>query len=633
MIFDKLDYYILGEMITVLFSGILLYNVFTSFSPYERKHRLFLYAVFGCFCAAAFDVVSVFCTSYYSVVNPALSLIIQSLFYASLIFIPLCLTGYSLELAFSGRTTIAHHITMIVYLLYLILLLVNLKTGWIFHIDQINGYQKGPLKNITYILSVFYMIIIEVTLISHRKHLAKRLCITMMLYPVIGISILCIQFVLPKVLLTGTSSLAALLLCYLTIQSDMLDFDLVTGLMSQHKLEKHIQLKNTKGVLFVLSIENISIYQNNLSSTDFNSLLLLIGRKFQRTFDYGYFTVNSFAAIVNTEEELEEKYESLKVFFDELYASGQLKVPVPVEYYGAAVAFGKGEKNYSTVKTIINNLLLKAKVKGKKTLQICDDSVLADLERQNKIYEILKRELRLDSNQFNINYQPIYSVSDGRFMYMEALSRLTGTEMGDISPAEFVVVAEKKGLIEKLGNVAFEKICKFISDNRGVVNAVSINFSVYQMTNPGIVNHVLDTIAKFGLDPSNIIMEITESIFIENFELVAKNMTDLAQAGVKFYLDDFGNGYSNLANVVGLPFSTVKMDRSLVLAMENSTKNYDLFANLVSTFKGAGLKVLVEGVETENQDEQVKNAGVDYIQGFLYSRPVSEDSCLELLRK
>ena len=205
--------------------------------------------------------------------------------------------------------------------------------------------------------------------------------------------------------------------------------------------------------------------------------------------------------------------------------------------------------------------------------------------------------------------------------------------MGDISPAEFVVVAEKKGLIEKLGNVAFEKICKFISDNRGVVNAVSINFSVYQMTNPGIVNHVLDTIAKFGLDPSNIIMEITESIFIENFELVAKNMTDLAQAGVKFYLDDFGNGYSNLANVVGLPFSTVKMDRSLVLAMENSTKNYDLFANLVSTFKGAGLRVLVEGVETENQDEQVKNAGVDYIQGFLYSRPVSEDSCLKLLRK
>ena len=620
-------------MVTVLFSSILLYNIFTSFSPYERKHRLFLYAVFGCFCAAAFDVVSVFCTSYYSVVNPALSLIIQSLFYASLIFIPLCLTGYSLELAFSGRKTIAHHITMIVYLLYLILLLVNLKTGWIFHIDQINGYQKGPLKNITYVLSIFYMFIIEVTLISHRKHLAKRLCITMMLYPVIGISILCIQFVLPKVLLTGTSSLAALLLCYLTIQSDMLDFDLVTGLMSQHKLEKHIQLKNTKGVLFVLSIENISIYQNNLSSTDFNSLLLLIGRKFQRTFDYAYYTVNSFAAIVNTEEELEQKYESLKVFFDELYASGQLKVPVPVEYYGAAVAFDKGEKNYSTVKTIINNLLIKAKVKGKKTLQICDDSVLADLERQNKIYEILKRELRLDSNQFNINYQPIYSVSDGRFMYMEALSRLTGTEMGDISPAEFVVVAEKKGLIEKLGNVAFEKICKFISDNRGVVNAVSINFSVYQMTNPGIVNHVLDTIAKFGLDPSNIIMEITESIFIDDFDSIKERMIKLANAGIVFYLDDFGTGYSNFANVVELPFTTIKIDRSMVLSMEGNEDSRRLIYSLISAFKKNGLNILMEGVENLTQDKLVREAGADYIQGFLYKRPISEKECLDVFKE
>lgn len=630
--FDNLNYYILGEVLTVLFSSILLYNVFTSFSPYERKHRLFLYAVIGCLLAAACDVASVFCTTYYQTVDPRLTLAIQSVFYAMLITLPLCLTGYSLELAFDGKVTLGHWVTMAIYTVYLLILLINIKTGWVFKVDQINGYQKGPLKNITYILSIVYMCIIEVTLISHRKHLAKRMCITIMLYPVIGISILCVQFIIPKLLLTGTSSIAALLLCYLTIQSDMLDFDMITGLMSEHKLEKHIQLKNTKGILFKLSIENIGIYQNNLLPTDYNSMLLEIGKRFQKIFGSAYYTTDSFSSILETEEELKQKYEILKDYFDDLYASGQLKVSVPFEYYGAAVAFTKGEKNYSTVKTILNSLFLKAKIKGKKSLQICDDSVLEDLERQNRIYEILKRELTLDSKMFNVYYQPIYSVQEGKFLYMEALSRLTGTEMGDIPPGEFVRVAETKGLIEKLGNVAFEKICKFISDNRGVVKAVSINFSVYQMTNPGIVNHVLDTIAKFGLDPSNIIMEITESIFIDNFELVSKNMNELAQAGVKFYLDDFGNGYSNLANVVGLPFSTVKMDRSLVLAMENSSKNYNLFSNLVSTFKCAGLKVLVEGIETEIQDGLVKNAGVDYIQGFLYSRPVPEEACLKLLK-
>ena len=215
---------------------------------------------------------------------------------------------------------------------------------------------------------------------------------------------------------------------------------------------------------------------------------------------------------------------------------------------------------------------------------------------------------------------------------MEALSRLNGTELGDISPAEFVQVAETKGLIEKLGMVAFEKICKFIADNRNLVNAVSVNFSVYQMTNPNIVDYVLKTIAKFGLNPNNIIMEITESIFIDNYEVVYKNMTELSQAGVKFYLDDFGTGYSNLANVVKLPFSTVKMDRSLVLAMEESAKNVVLFRNLVSTFKDAELEILVEGIETQNQNYLVTTAGADYIQGYLYSRPLPPEQCLELLK-
>ena len=216
---------------------------------------------------------------------------------------------------------------------------------------------------------------------------------------------------------------------------------------------------------------------------------------------------------------------------------------------------------------------------------------------------------------------------------MEALSRLRDTELGNIPPQEFVQVAESRGLIEMLGFVAFEKVCKFISDNRDTVHAVSINFSAYQMMNPKVVENVLATIDRFSLSPSNIIMEITESIFIDNYDLVMKNMLALTQAGVKFYLDDFGTGYSNLTNVISLPFSTIKMDRSLVLAMEEGSKGISLFFDLVSTFKGVGFKILVEGVETNHQNSLVERAGVDYIQGFLYSRPLPSDECVDLLKR
>ena len=233
---------------------------------------------------------------------------------------------------------------------------------------------------------------------------------------------------------------------------------------------------------------------------------------------------------------------------------------------------------------------------------------------------------------FQVWFQPIYSIKEKKFVYMEALSRLKNTELGDISPAEFVQVAENRGLVERLGFVAFEKICKFIAENRDIVDAVSINFSVYQMLNPNIVENVLGTIERFGLSPSNIVMEITESIFIDNFDFVMQSMLTLTKAGVKFYLDDFGTGYSNLANVVTLPFSTIKMDRSLVLMMEESEKGMSLFTDLVNTFKTGGFKILVEGVETDAQSAHVESAGVDYIQGFLYSHPLPPDECVKLLR-
>ena len=153
------------------------------------------------------------------------------------------------------------------------------------------------------------------------------------------------------------------------------------------------------------------------------------------------------------------------------------------------------------------------------------------------------------------------------------------------------------------------------------------------MTNTKVVENVLGTIARFGLSPSNIIMEITESIFIENFELVLNNMKKLAEAGIKFYLDDFGTGYSNLSNVIALPFSTIKIDRTLVLMAEESKKGEHLFSNLISTFKDAELTILVEGVETNNQNYLVEKSGADLIQGFLYSRPLPPEDCIELLQK
>ena len=414
-----------------------------------------------------------------------------------------------------------------------------------------------------------------------------------------------------------------------------MDINLKTGLLNEGRLRKRINIQRKGGILYVMTIENINMIQSSLDVAELNKMYLQLGEIMMTHFPRnGYIlAMNRLAAIGRSIDEVKEK--SAKILEDiKKYCSDiNSVIPIPIESYSVAIEFSKEENDYDALLDLINSMLGRAKASQLKTLQVCDESVFVDRERKRYIYRILKRELTLESEQFQVWFQPIYSIEKKKFEYMEALSRLLHTELGDIPPQEFVQVAESRGLIEMLGFVAFEKVCKFISDNRDTVKAVSINFSVYQMMNPKVVENVLSTIKRFSLSPSNIIMEITESIFIDNYDLVMKNMYELTKAGVKFYLDDFGTGYSNLTNVISLPFSTIKMDRSLVLAMEDGQKGVSLFFDLVSTFKGVGFKILVEGVETNNQNYLVERAGVDYIQGFLYSRPIPPEDCVELLKR
>lgn len=636
MHYGSLDYYCLGEIITCILSLILCCNIFISFTFYDRRHRLFMYGGVSSFIATFVNVFAVYCITYYKILPLWFGTTVSTIYFLFLCMIPYVLCCYASDIAYAYRekNPLINYVNGIVYTIYVIIVLLNIKTGWIFKYTKNLGYVRGPLKNITYIMTFYFSVTTVCMILLNRKSMARRVFAVFAVYPFICFGLVLIQFFEPKIIMTGTAAFAALFFAYITIQSDMIDFDVVTGLMTENKLRKQISLKNSFGYLYVLSIENMNLLQASMSVSQMNELFLNLGKQLSKCFERSSFRISSnrLAGICKDEESLKRNARQMTEYISSLNVSMDGILPASLEVYSVAIQFTKEEVLYDNIIEILSNMIFKSKTNGLRQLQICDDAILVDMDRKRFIYKILKRELRLDSEQFQVWYQPIYSLKEKQFTYMEALSRLNKTDIGDIPPAEFVQIAEAKGLIEKLGNVSFEKVCKFISENKDFVNAVSINFSVYQMTNPNLVQNVLGTIGRFGLKPSNIIMEITESIFIENFDLVRKNMIQLAEAGIKFYLDDFGTGYSNLANVIGLEFSTIKIDRSLVLKMEENKKAENLISNLIGTFKDADLEILVEGVETNNQNNLVVEAGADYIQGFLYSRPLPPSECIELLR-
>ena len=637
MEFGYSNYYIIGEIITCWGSFLICVNTLLSYALYDRRQRFFLYASASTFLASFFNILSTHNIAHYSEISHFVCMLVTSLYFLMLLITPFIMTSYVCDIAIQSKKKkkVFNYILGIVQTIYFLIVILNIKTGWIFSFDSVEGYVRGPAKNITYILSSAYGISIIGTVLVNRRYLARRIFYVFLLYPIISIYFVGIQFFFPRILLTGVASFTAVLFAYMTIQSYTMEINLATGLMTESRLRKRLSVQRRGGVLYVMTIENINMIQSSLDVSEINQMFLHLGEIFMAHFPRNAYilSINRLAAIGRSVDEVKLKSASVLDDIKKLSSDINSIIPIPIETCSAAIEFKKEDNDYDSMMDLINNMLVRAKASQLKNLQICDESVFADRERKRCIYKILRRELSLESEQFQVWFQPIYSINGKKFEYMEALSRLKNTELGDIPPQEFVQVAESRGLIELLGFVAFEKVCKFISDNRDTVNAVSINFSVYQMMNPNVVKNVLDTIERFSLSPSNIVMEITESIFIDNYELVMKHMMELAQAGVKFYLDDFGTGYSNLTNVISLPFTTIKMDRSLVLAMEEGQRGVSLFFDLVSTFKGVGFKILVEGVETNNQNYLVERAGVDYIQGFLYSRPLPPVECVELLRR
>ena len=637
MEFGFSNYYILAEVVSCGMSILLFITILLTFSFYDKRQRLFLFATISTFLASFFNVLSIFCIANYKVLPLSVCEVITTFYFLFLLMCPFFMADYSVDIAtsFTNKKFIGYSINGSVQVIYLLIVLLNFRTGWIFKYDATEGYVRGPLKNITYVITAFYSLYIMLTVFLNRQYLARRIMLVFGLYPFVSFFFVAVQFFFPNIVMTGIASFASVFFAYLVIQSYLIEVDLSTGLMTEGRLRKRVTMQKKKSVLFVFTIDNINLVQSSMDINDWNKMLLKIGILFSSNFPNNsyHISTNRFAGIGKTKIEVNQKADSIIKAITELGDGMNSFIPIPIDYYCASVEFSSEENDYDSLMDIINIILTKAKENQLRSLQFCDEAIMVDRERKRYIYRILKRELDLDSNQFQVWFQPIYSVEKQQFTYMEALSRLNGTELGDIPPQEFVYVAENRGLIERLGFVAFEKVCKFISANRELVKAVSINFSVYQMTNKRLVQNVLESIKRFELNPSNIIMEVTESTFIDNFEVVSNNMKRLANAGVKFYLDDFGTGYSNLANVISLPFSTIKIDRSLVLMMEESERGVKLFMNLIKTFKDAGLKILVEGVETKNQNSLIEKAGVDYIQGFLFSRPLAEKNCIEFLSK
>ena len=268
-----------------------------------------------------------------------------------------------------------------------------------------------------------------------------------------------------------------------------------------------------------------------------------------------------------------------------------------------------------------------------------NSQLLQNRNRQDVILKILKEAIR--TNGIEMYYQPIWNVKEKKFSNCEALVRLKDDKtMGFISPEEFIPVAERNFLIMQLSSKIFENVFQFMAQNdlpsQGLKH-MEVNLSAIESVDIGFPSIMKELLEKYQIDPSMVNLEITESIAISSGRRLKRNMEDLIRYGCSFSMDDFGTGYSNLSQITRADFSIIKVDKSLLWPIfEKKNPNRQnakiLLENMVSMILQMGLQIVVEGVETQEQFDYLCSLGVNYIQGYYFSKPIKQDEYLEFLK-
>ncbi|MEQ1684237.1 MAG: EAL domain-containing protein [Burkholderiaceae bacterium] len=239
----------------------------------------------------------------------------------------------------------------------------------------------------------------------------------------------------------------------------------------------------------------------------------------------------------------------------------------------------------------------------------------------------LLRDLRmaLAKNQLELYYQPKIHAPSGEITGAEALMRWHHPQRGMVSPAVFIPIAERYGLIAALGNWVIDEACRQarVWRDEGLRMRVAINLSVHQLRHPDLPDRIADALARHQINPMLLTCEITESVAMEDPAATMKIFERLAAVGVHISIDDFGTGYSSLSYLRKLPARELKIDRSFVLDLESSADARAVVDAVVKLAQALGLKVVAEGVETEAQNQILRSLGCDELQGYLFAKPMS----------
>lgn len=499
------------------------------------------------------------------------------------------------------------------------------------------NYYQGVSVNVPILL---YIVFCLYMLLRYTKTLSTEKAIAVWIYYFLMLAGIPIRITTKSSSIFEFSVSIALLICVYTFQNPSEFVDRMSGAGTRNALSFAISTHLIQKKDFTLLGIHLDRYSSLLGEPGMeqgSDLLVQISQYLQQLCDLGnlFFLetgdyIMLFPNVTPDETIIQKTEEQIRKRFKENWnvKGNSIKLVETPFALGFPDEIDSLER-FGEVKGVLDKALLK---QSRDIIRISDLNMKI-VEHDKKIDNIVKHAL--EDGLLEVFYQPIYEPKTGKFSSCEALLRLKDPQLGFISPAIFMPIAERNGTILAIDRFVLSSVCEMLSttDARALgLEYAEVNLSVVDCIQANLSDNVQATMKKYQINPSELNFEITETYEQGITAVMNENIEKLSDIGITFSMDDFGTGYSNLARISTLPVKLFKLDKSIIQAAFDSEISYMVMLNLIKIIKSLKKEIVAEGVETGEQARQIIKLGCDHIQGFFYARPLPKDKFIEFLR-
>lgn len=495
-------------------------------------------------------------------------------------------------------------------------------------------YTYGSSALATYLFALSFVAMNTYSMIKHRAMINSRRREAVFVWMSVWISAAIVQFFNKDILIIGYAFAIGIMILYLKLENPEQNLDRRTGMFNQNAFSEYTQQLFVEGKDFsVLCLYFEGLFHQSAKDDINEDVRIQISRYLLNIPGARVFKNAEDEAVLLFEnsEDAGEVVERIKIRFNDKWGRDG---SVVLRLQGIYVP------RLSIISDSLDLPYLLRYVRENRRKYTENDFVTVEEAMVSDMYQeqVTERLIlsAIENGRIEVFYQPIYSVKEQRFTCAEALVRMRDEEGNLIPPIQFIEVAEKNGLIIKVGEIVFEKVCRLIKEQdicRYGMKYIEINLSVIQCAYSKLAENFIRIMQDYGVEPDCINLEITESASLSAKNILLENMRSLMDYGVKFSLDDFGTGQSNLNYIVDMPVSIVKFDRDMSSAyFENGKAKYVMDAAM-HMIQGMNLDIVSEGIETKEQFEIMRKLGISYIQGYYFSKPLPEEEFLRFVER